>query len=392
MLDRLTAGEVALKPHTALYDAQQNLRYEECLTRRGFDGPYTILYHEHRPHELLPAECKHGWSDVWSDEAALQPALLARHHYCGRALPRPTTALAPIDARVPLLLNEEVIISLLQPTASDPVYFSNADGDDLYFIHSGAGVLRSAFGDLSFDAGDYLCIPKGVLHRFELTTGVAQIWLSIECRADFGLLKQARNELGQLRMDAPYCHRDFKRPRFVGPNDEGLRESVVKRANRFQGFTHRHSPLDVIGFDGTVYPWAFPISKFQPRVGATHLPPTVHGTFQCRGALICSFVPRPLDFAQSAVTCPYPHSSVDVDEVIYYVSGQFSSRVGVESGSLTHHPAGMPHGPHPGAYEHSVGVKATDEVAVMLDCYNPLRATALCRSIEDATYEASFCA
>jgi homogentisate 1,2-dioxygenase len=388
MLDRLTAGEVALKPHTTLYDDQRNLRYEECLTRRGFDGPYTILYHEHRPHELLPAASAHGWA------AELTPLTqsLARRHLRGANLSRPATPLAPVDARMPLLFNDDLVVSLLHPATSDPVYFSNADGDDLYFIQSGAGALKSAFGDLNFTAGDYLCVPKGVLHRFELTAGVAQTWLSIECRADFGLLRQARNELGQLRMDAPYCHRDFNRPHFIGPRDEGLRESVVKRANRFQGFTHRHSPLDVIGFDGTVYPWVFPISKFQPRVGATHLPPTVHGTFQCRGALICSFVPRPLDFGKNAVTCPYPHSSVDVDEVIYYVSGKFSSRVGVEPGSLTHHPAGIPHGPHPDAYENSVDAKATNEIAVMLDCYSSLHATALCRSIEDASYEASFCA
>jgi homogentisate 1,2-dioxygenase len=388
MLDRLVAGEVATKPHTALYDAHKRLRYEECLTRRGFDGPYTILYHEHRPHEMLPEACNHGWSV----DLATPTTPLARRHYRGKALTRPTTDQAPVDARLPLLFNSDLVIAVLQPNAPDPVYFSNCDGDDLYFVHRGAGTLRSAFGDLSFTDGDYVCVPRGVLHRFDLVPGIEQTWLSIECRAEFGLLKHARNELGQLRMDAPYCHRDFKRPQFKGPIDEGLRSSVVKRSDRFQGFTHPHSPLDVVGFDGTVYPWAFPILKFQPRVGATHLPPTVHGTFQCRGALICSFVPRLLDFGHDAVTCPYPHSSVDVDEIIYYVSGNFSSRVGVEMGSITHHPAGIPHGPHPGAYENSLGAKSADEVAVMLDCHNPLRATSLAQLVEDPSYDTSFCA
>jgi homogentisate 1,2-dioxygenase len=291
---------------------------------------------------------------------------------------------------MPLLFNPDVVISVMQPSQSDPVYFSNADGDDLYFIHHGAGVLHSAFGELSFTSGDYLCVPRGVLHRFALSTGEKQVWLSLECRGELGLLKQARNEIGQLRMDAPYSHRDFRRPSFTGPSDDGIRESVVKRLDQFHGFTHRHSPFDVVGFDGTVYPWVFPISKFQPRVGSVHLPPIWHGTFQTRGALICSFVPRLLDFGAQAVTCPYPHSSVDVDEVIYYVSGNFSSRRGVASGSITHHPAGITHGPHPGAYESSVGARAVDEVAVMLDCQGPLRATSATSAIEDLDYEGSF--
>jgi homogentisate 1,2-dioxygenase len=231
-----------------------------------------------------------------------------------------------------------------------------------------------------------------VLHRFELTAGAEQTWLSLECRGGLGLLQQARNEVGQLRMDAPYCHRDFKRPRFHGPKDEGIRQSVIKRSDQFHGFSHRHSPFDVVGFDGTVYPWAFPISKFQPRVGSIHLPPIWHGTFQARGALICSFVPRLLDFGPQAVTCPYPHSSVDVDEVIYYVSGDFISRRGVQSGSLTHHPAGLPHGPHPGAYESSIGAHATGELAVMVDCHAPLLAARAARAIEDLEYESSFVA
>lgn len=386
MLDRLVAGEVAVKPHTALYDAHKNLRYEECLTRRGFDGPYTILYHERRPHELMPGACNHGW------QAELVPnqLSLSRHHYQCKDLLRSQVVAPPIDARTPLLFNADLVISIVAPTSSDPVYFSNADADDLYFIHQGAGVLRSAFGDLGFEAGDYLCVPKGVLHRFELPAAVEQTWLSLECRAELGLLKQARNEVGQLRMDAPYSHRDFKRPLFIGPRDEDIRDSVVKRFNRFHGFTHAESPFDVIGFDGTVYPWAFPITKFQPRVGSTHLPPIWHGTFQCRGTLICSFVPRLLDFAPDAVTCPYPHSSVDVDEIIYYVSGNFTSRLGVEASSITHHPAGIPHGPHPGAYENSIGVKSTDEIAVMLDCYAPLHATKAAESISDPDYDTSF--
>jgi homogentisate 1,2-dioxygenase len=233
-----------------------------------------------------------------------------------------------------------------------------------------------------------VCIPKGILRRV-LVEGPADLLL-IECRAGLGILAQFRNQLGQLRMDAPYSHRDFRRPQFRGPLDEGILDVVIKRQARHHLFRAQHAPLDVVGWDGTVYPWAFPIMAFQPRVSSVHLPPTWHGTFAARGTLICSFVPRPLDFHPQAIPCPYPHASVDVDEVLYYVQGQFASRSGVESGSITLHPRGVPHGPHPGRYEASVGATRTEELAVMLDCYAPLVPSARAREVEDDTYDASF--
>jgi homogentisate 1,2-dioxygenase len=385
MLDRMTAGVVPDKPHTALRDGEGHLRYEECLTREGFDGPYTILYHHERPHLAQPMTAAHGW-EIPGD-ADEEPRPLARRHYRSPELAR--RGGAPIDARVPLLFNDDVVLSVVNPDEPDPVYFANGDGDDLYFILAGGGVLRSALGDLRFTANDYVFVPRGLLHRFVPDDG-QQDWLSIECAAAFGLLKQYRNAVGQLRMDAPYSHRDFRRPTFTGPRDERLRDLLVKRAGAFHGFRSPHAPLDVVGWDGTVYPWAFPILNFQPRVGLTHLPPPVHGTFQTRGALICSFVPRPLDFHPQAIPCPYPHSSVDCDEILFYVAGNFTSRKGVGRGSLSHHPAGIIHGPHPGAYEGSIGAKATDELAVMLDTFAPLHATAAALSVEDAGYHASF--
>jgi len=191
-------------------------------------------------------------------------------------------------------------------------------------------------------------------------------------------------------MDAPYSHRDFRRPDFRGPMEEGLRDLVVKRQGAFHGFRYDHSPLDVVGWDGSVYPWAFPILHFQPRVGLVHLPPTWHGTFAARGLLVCSFVPRPLDFHPDAIPCPYPHSSVNCDEFIFYCRGHFTSRRGIGPGSISHHPAGIMHGPQPGAYEDSIGSRATDELAVMLDTYQPLQPTAACLTIEDSGYHASF--
>jgi homogentisate 1,2-dioxygenase len=385
MLDRMTAGTVPPEPHTALRDAAGRLRYEECLTRDGFDGPYTILYHAERPHTAAVAGPSHGWEIPEPDDDEARP--LARRHYRSQELPR--RGGPPVDARVPLLFNDDVVISVAHPDEADPVYFTNGDGDDLYFIFEGGGLLRSPLGDLRFEARDYVFVPKGLLHRF-VPDDRPQAWLSLECASGFGLLRQWRNEVGQLRMDAPYGHRDFRRPVFGGPRDEGLRDLLVKRGDAFHGFRYPHPPLDVVGWDGAVYPWAFPILKFRPRVGLVHLPPTVHGTFGTRGALICSFVPRPVDFHPDAIPCPYPHSSVACDELIYYVAGNFTSRKGVGPGSISHHPAGVIHGPHPGAYEDSIGAKATDELAVMLDTWKPLRATAAARSVEDAAYHASF--
>lgn len=385
MLDRMTSGTVPDKPHTALRDEAGKLRHEECLTRDGFEGPFTIMYHLDRPHTAAVSNAAHGWEVPAAADDEARP--LARRHYRSQDLPR--RGGPPLDARTPLLYNDDVVISVVHPDESDPVYFANGDGDDLYFVFAGGGTLRTPLGDLPFHEGDYVFVPRGLPHRFLLEAG-PQYWLSLECAAGFGLLKQWRNEVGQLRMDAPYSHRDFRRPDFRGPFEEGLRDLLVKRHSAFHGFRYQGSPLDVVGWDGTVYPWAFPILRFQPRVGQVHLPPTVHGTFAARGALICSFVPRPLDFHPDAIPCPYPHASVSCDEIIFYCRGNFTSRRGVGPGSISHHPAGILHGPHPGAYEESIGARATDELAVMLDTYAPLRATEAAASVEDAAYHDSF--
>jgi homogentisate 1,2-dioxygenase len=383
MLDRIVQGAVPRKHHIAFRDAEGRLLHEEAFTRAGFDGPYTLLYHRNRPHASHAAEARHGWPLP----APAPPRPLQKRHYRTQELA--ARGGPAIDARVPLLLNADVVIGLVAPTAEDPVYLANGDGDDLFFVQEGGGVLRSPMGDLRFEKDDYVFVPKGLLHRFLPDPG-PQRWLSIECLGGLRLLPQWRNETGQLRMDAPYSHRDFRRVEWKGPMDEGIRDLVVKRAGAFHAFRYDASPLDVVGWDGAVYPFAFPILSFQPRAGLVHLPPTWHGTFAARGALVCSFVPRVLDFHPEAVPCPYPHASVDVDEILFYVRGEFTSRRGVGPGSISHHPAGVMHGPHPGAYEGSIGARATSEVAVMLDCYQPLQPTAAALGIEDAGYQESF--
>lgn len=383
MLERIVAGTVPRKHHIALRGEDGKLRFEECITREGFEGPYTIAYHLQEPHTQLPAEVKHGWK--LPVPIAGRP--LAKRHYRSQEMkPRGGPA---VDARVPMLFNADVTLSMVYPTEADPVYFVNGDGDELFFIFEGSGILRSPLGDLRFAQDDYVFVPRGLLHRFVPDAG-KQRWLSIELHGGLHVPKQFRNDVGQLRMDAPYCHRDFKLGQFQGPLDEGIRDRLVKRNGAFHGFREQHSPLDVVGWDGTVYPWAFPILNFQPRAGLVHLPPTWHGTFAARGALICSFVPRMVDFHPEAIPCPYPHNSVDVDEFLFYVRGNFTSRRGVGPGSISHHPAGVAHGPHPGAYEGSIGHRETNELAVMLDVALPLQATEDALAVEDPGYSKSF--
>ncbi|AUX45789.1 homogentisate 1,2-dioxygenase [Sorangium cellulosum] len=384
MLDRVAVGSIPRKHHIAHRSEAGALRYEQCLTRQGFDGPYTIAYHEGRPHEHRAAPAAHGFTLP----VAAPPRPLAKRHYLSQELPQ--RGGPAIDCRVPLLFNEDVVIGLAQPDAADPVYFANADADELFFIFRGGGLLRTMLGDLRFEQDEYVVIPKGLFYRF-LPDAAPQRWLSIEA-ADVHLPRQWRNEVGQLRMDAPYSHRDFRRPAFAGPLDEGIRALVVKRGGAFHGFTCPRSPLDVVGWDGTVYPFVFPILNFQARVGLVHLPPDWHGTFAARGALICSFVPRPVDFHPEAIPCPYPHASVDCDELLFYCRGNFTSRRGVGPGSISHHPAGIPHGPHPGAYEASLGGRETSELAVMLDTTRPLAATPAALAVEDPGYQDSFIA
>jgi homogentisate 1,2-dioxygenase len=295
-----------------------------------------------------------------------------------------------------------VVISCLSFEGEDETYRIGARHDELLFVLEGGGSVRTPFGDLPFERGDYVMLPRGLLHRLRVRERESQHYLSLRFSRGVGIPSRFRNPVGQLRMDAPYCHRDFGKPEFRGPVDEGIRTLWVDTGPEGRRFVYEHSPLDVVGWDGCVYPWTFPISRFQPRVSSVHLPPTWHGTFEGPGALVCSFVPRPVEYHPEAVVCPYPHVSAEIDEVLFYVEGNFTSRRGVESGSLTWHPAGLPHGPHPGRYEASARqnaasnatpeVQFTSEMAVMLDCTRPLEATGLARRVEDADYEASFSA
>ena len=380
MIDRMQLGEVPAKPHTVFRSPEGRLRHEECFTRLGFDGEFSILYHEAPPaadRSIGPAEPGPLDRKV-ATFAPEEP--LRRRLVLGEGAPAGWT---------PICANADVVVSLFDlPAGPAPdAGFANGDGDDLLYVFSGRATLESPFGDLEVEAGDYVLVPRSVVHRWRIAERLTGI--GFELRGGLHVPSQYRNPVGQLRMDAPYTHRDFRRPVFRGPRP-GPRAVLVKKGDRFVLREPAAPPFGVVGWDGTVWPFAFPILSFQPKTGLVHLPPTIHATFAARGALFCSFVPRLTDFHPDAIPCPYPHSSVDCDELIYYVRGNFTSRRGVGPRAVSLHPAGIPHGPHPGAYEASIGTKSTDELAVMLDTFLPLRVTEQARALELPDYHDSW--
>ncbi len=389
MIDRQSAGHFPAKPHTVLRDAEGRLLYEEMHTRGGFSGPFTYFYHRYpiTPH-LEVAATSRGYAPAQPDDPAHHP--LRRRLYLSERIPAGGQLL---DRRTPILFNKDLTILLARPTESDDAYFANGDGDELWFIQEGAARLESPCGWLDVTAGDYVWIPKAMIHRWHLMTKEMRL-MCFEGHGGVMIPSDFRNPVGQLKMDAPYTHRDFVRP--LGPIatpercPDGPRELFVKKLGRYTKYICERPPMDVVGWDGFVYPFAFAIEKYQPKTGLIHLPPTVHSTFAGPGFLVCSFVPRMTDTHPEAIPCPYPHSSVDCDEVILYLKGNFTSRRGVGPGALSLHPSGIAHGPHPGAYEASIGSKQTSEMAVMVDTYAPLIPTRQAANIEEPGYHDSW--
>lgn len=389
MIDRMSCGLMPDKPHTALRDAEGRLFYEEMHTRGGFSGAFTYLYHRYAPTPAIEIEVtKRGHAVPIAHVEGAQP--LKRRLYDTRKMPATGTV---FEDRVPLLFNKDVSIYFACPSASDDAYFSNGDGDELWFVQEGAARLETVCGWLKVRTGDYVWIPRSMIHRWHLETPSMRM-MCFEGHGGVMIPKDFRNPTGQLKMDAPYTHRDFVRPEgpIATPDSvaEGPRELFIKKGGSFSRLLLERTPMDVVGWDGFVYPWAFHIEKYQPKTGMVHLPPTIHTTFAGPGFLVCSFVPRVTDTHPQAIPCPYPHSSVDCDEIILYLRGNFTSRRGVGPGAISLHPAGVVHGPHPGAYEASIGTSRTDELAVMLDTYLPLTPTTQAANLEDAGYHDSW--
>lgn len=384
----MVQGLVPDKPHTAFRTATGGLYYEEMFTRGGFADAFTYFYHQNpiTPHREV-TETTRGYPRAQADLGASHP--LKRRLYASE---RVSAGGQLLDRRTPILTSADVTVHLARPTETDDAYFANGDGDELWFIHEGEGRLESPCGFLDVKANDYVFVPRSLIHRWHIDAPLRL--MGFELHGGMHVPEQFRNPVGQLKMDAPYTHRDFVRPRgpiasATGPL-EGPRELFVRKGGRTTRYVLETPPMDVVGWDGTVYPFAFDILKYQPKTGLVHLPPTIHTTFAARGVLVCSFVPRLVDFHPQAIPCPYPHSSVDCDEVILYLRGNFTSRRGVGPGAISLHPAGIAHGPHPGAYEASIGATRTDELAVMIDTYLPLLPTAQAANLEEPGYHGSW--
>jgi homogentisate 1,2-dioxygenase len=295
----------------------------------------------------------------------------------------------PVMGRQLLMWNDDVEIAVSRPTDEQDYFFRNGEGDEVVFVHEGSGELETTFGTLPYRAHDYVVIPRGTIYRFRPDGD--QLHLTFTTPGEIETPKRYRNRYGQLLEHAPYSHRDFHPPgRLDTHRDRGEFELVVRVRGGYQRYTLDYSPLDVVGWDGYVYPYTFSIDDFEPITGRIHMPPPVHQTFEGPNFVICSFCPRKLDWDPDAVPIPYNHSNLQSEEMIYYVDGDFGSRKGVDVGTVTLHPSGLPHGPQPGLAERSLGMTETNELAVMCDTFRPLKLSTLARDLDDGKYALSW--
>jgi homogentisate 1,2-dioxygenase len=378
-----TLGSVPRKRHIIFRKPDGGLYHEELVGHEGFTGTSALLYHVHPPTMVRSVRrLKETPFEADSDKT-----LRHRHFLTSKA----KKGGSPTLDRIPILFNADIAMLYVEPSKQDEHYYRNAQADEIVYVGKGAGVLETAYGELPYREGDYLIIHRGILHRFRMTDPKSHKLVVFESRGHVRWPKRYRNEFGQLKEGAPYSERDIRRPSNLTTRDErGEFPIIVKQYDGLNEIVLDHHPLDVIGWDGYFYPWAFNINDFEPIVGRVHQPPPVHQTFESDGYVVCSFCPRPYDFDPEAVPAPYNHSNVDSDEVLYYASSEFMSRKGIEFGSITHHPDGIPHGPHPGRAEASIGAKYTNELAVMMDSFRPLRVAKQATDFEDDKYHRSW--
>ena len=371
------AGEVPPKRHIQFRRPDGGLYAEELFSTKGFESVYSLLYHLRPPTATLDVK---PWKRRGVRLEQNEP--LRNRHFKTAGI---ETAGDAIESRVPLLGNSDLLISLANATQPMQYFYRNTGGDELLFIHHGNGSLETPFGTLEYRANDYVAIPTGTTYRLVPSTPTRM--LVHESNGMVKIPRKYRNDFGQLEEHAPYYERDFRAPVLRAPVDErGEYEIRVSNDGRYATYVVQNHPCDVVGWDGFCYPYAFNLEEFAPITGKLHQPPPAHATFEAPGAAFCAFVPRLFDYHPLAIPVPYNHSSVDCDEVLYYVSGNFMSRRGVEEGSITLHAAGAPHGPQPGAVEASLGKTSTDEIAVMVDTFKPLQLAHDALPVEDENY------
>ncbi|MEH7307511.1 homogentisate 1,2-dioxygenase [Neobacillus drentensis] len=372
-------GSIPHKRHTMFKKADGSLFREQVMGTRGFSGTQSILYHHYMPTEVVKAELVDDYLPEYEDQQPLKH----RHFFTGKV---PTKGDA-LKAREYILGNQDLLIGTAHVTVPMTSFYRNGDGDELLYVHYGSGRLETMFGTLSYKPGDYLNIPIGTIYRVIPNENEETKMLVVESFSQITTPRRYRNEYGQLLEHSPFCERDLRGPEELSTFDEkGEFEVLTKSRGKISSHILGHHPLDVVGWDGYLYPWAFNIEDFEPITGRVHQPPPVHQTFEGNNFVVCSFVPRLYDYHPESIPAPYYHSNVNSDELLYYVEGNFMSRKGVQEGSITLHPGGIPHGPHPGKTEASIGKKETLELAVMIDTFHPLKIVKNAHKIEDVNY------
>jgi homogentisate 1,2-dioxygenase len=378
-----TLGKIPAKRHTVFRQPNGKLYAEELVSTEGFSGMYSLVYHTHPPTIVKSLGTPYSVEPKIAKEKHLRHTSLLGFN------------IKPEDdylkSRKPVLVNADLQISLAAPKKSMTDYFyKNSQADEVIFVHKGTGTLKTGFGKIKFSYGDYLVVPRGTIYQMEFDDENNRLFI-IESYSPIRFPKRYQNQFGQLMEHAPFCERDIRRPIDLETFDqEGDYKILIKKQGLIYPYTYGTHPFDFIGWDGYHYPWAFSIHNFEPITGRVHQPPPVHQTFEAHNFVICSFVPRKYDYHPEAIPAPYNHSNVDSDEVLYYVDGDFMSRNSVVQGQITLHPGGIPHGPHPGSVEKSIGKERTDELAVMIDPFKPLMITEEALLIEDENYHKSW--
>jgi len=376
-------GKIPHKRHVQFRRPTGELYHEELVGTQGFAGASALVYHLHPPTIVSKKEKPYSVSP----EIAVDKNL--------SALSFQGFQLSPVedylDSRVVLFMNNDLRIALAAPMQSTTDYFfKNADADEMIFIHEGSGLVKTMYGELPFEYGDYVVIPRGTIYQIHFDTPDNRL-LIVESTSPIRTPRRYSNDSGQLLEHSPFCERDFKLPKNLETHDEaGEFKVMIKKQDMMYPYTYATHPFDIVGWDGYHYPYAISIHDFEPLTGRIHMPPPIHQQFEADGFVVCSFVPRLYDYHPDAIPAPYHHSNIDSDEILYYVDGDFMSRNDIRKGQLTLHPGGIPHGPHPGAIERSIGKKGTNELAVMIDPFRPVKITKAALQLEVDDYYKSW--
>ncbi|MNJ82998.1 Homogentisate 1,2-dioxygenase [compost metagenome] len=376
-------GKFPPKRHTQFRKESGELYYEQLFGTEGFHGFSSLMYHVHRPTMVKSVKTFKDLTPV----PAVNKNITSRMLKGFNVAPKDDF----LESREIMLFNNDLNIALAAPKKSMTTYFyKNADADEVIFIHEGNGKLRTMMGNIPFSYGDYLVVPRGMIYQIEFETEKNRLFI-VESFSPIYTPRNYRNHFGQLLEHSPFCERDFRGPSELETHDElGTFTIMIKKENVLHELQYASHPFDVVGWDGYNFPYAFSIHDFEPITGRVHQPPPVHQTFEGHNFVICSFVPRMYDYHPLSIPAPYNHSNIDSDELLYYVDGDFMSRNHVEKGYISLHPGGIPHGPHPGAYERSIGQTETKELAVMVDTFKPLKLTQAAIDMEDDSYATSW--